>query len=113
MSNFDNQANFDFYIPQWNDMYSLCPGPSSTLSTIDRPSVNIRLDEFISIIKFWVFAHEYKREYIGTLENLDQAAREAVAQVEKNLRLINMTYKCPQTGDVMERKPDTVYESMM
>ena len=71
------------------------------------------MNKVISTIKFRVFAHEFKREYIGTLENLDQYAREAVTQVEKNLRLIKMTFTCPTSGNVVETKPDSVYESMM
>ena len=65
-------VNFFFYLPNWNGMYLLRPGPSGALSMTDKQPVSNRLEKLISMIKFCVFEHEYKRAYIGTLENLEQ-----------------------------------------
>ena len=93
--------------------FLLVPGPSGVLSTTDRQSVTNKLEKLISMIKFSVFAHKYSRAYIDTLDNLEQASKEEVAQVEKNLQLINMNDKCLRTGNVMESQPYTLYEKMI
>ena len=113
LSAFDLQVDFDYFIPDWNDMYMLNPGPSGTLSVMNHTIIATRLENVVNIIKFRVFAHEFKRAYVGTLEDLVHATKEAVTQVEKNLRNIRMTYKCPRSGNTLEAQPDTIYERMI
>ena len=71
LSVFDKQADFNHYILEWNNMYMLFPGPSGTLSVVERSTVSTQLDIFFNIIKFRVFFHEYSSEYAVTLENME------------------------------------------